>query len=328
MRIYKILILISLIMLYYSKILSQIPFLGADFPTLSNLQWGMTIQEVTKYLGEKKVKSGSSTQGSYIRYEDVLLNNEIDVSLQFSKQDSHFILNSISTFLEKPDIEEYQSIEMYFIKKYGNNYKKEHSLNNNIDIEKKVWLFNNGERFTFAAHTYRGKKILAIEMNYASPKIGCYAPNHQVLIRGMEFPIFSYLYWGITLQDAYKYLKGKKNILETTKTKLSYEDMILNTKVVTTLIFDECDSLMRLYNIKSEIIEPDIKLLKSIEDIMKEHYGEKYETLHESSSALFYTINFSAKVWKLENEVIRINVMSHGDDVKKINLGYEYYKSK
>ena len=136
------------------------------------------------------------------------------------------------------------------------------------------------------------------------------------------------LQWGMTLQAARKSIIGKRNIIDSTSSELSYDDTLLNTKTRITLKFGDCNSHVILYAIQAEIMSPDRELFQSIEKLMIDRYGSTYETYKDSKSKFFFTIYLEAKSWSRNNECIRLVTMAHGDDVKTLKVLYEYDDSK
>jgi hypothetical protein len=122
---------------------SQIPAKGSDFPTLSILRWGMSIQAARDLISSKREiqKSTSST----LSYEDTLLNAKAIITLKFAAE--NFCLNGIDASLSKPNKELYKSVYTYLVTRYGDKYvsTKEQKTKFFIkfDMEMKLWRLDD-----------------------------------------------------------------------------------------------------------------------------------------------------------------------------------------
>jgi hypothetical protein len=328
MRIFRVIcIVIVIVFLCIEGAVAQIPLKGSDFPALAGLHWGMPMQEVYEFLSSKgKVDKLTPT---VLSYEDALLDVKMEVNFVFIENNSLLKLSSIEARLNDPDENTLKKIEKYFINRYGDkyNYKKDEGWKDNIDTEIKLWHINN-ENIEFKVLTYKQKRIVGLRIKYKSINSKGHKPIIPMSVKGSDFPSLAGLQWGMTMQSTCQYLKLKREIIHSSSSKLYYEDSVLNTKVGITLKYDYSDSLLILYTIEAEIIEPNRRLLQTVTNNMINHYGNKYDTKKESKSKFLYTINFEAKTWQLENESIGLMTMSHGDDVKSINLMYRYVDSK
>lgn len=253
------------------------------------------------------------------------MNNEIDIYLKFIKKDSLLVLYSISAPVDKSD-EVLHSIEKYFVDRYGNNYyrKKDYALS--PDGEKKIWRLHN-ESVGLQTLVYK-EKILGAEITYDSPKIKRNGPIKKLSIKGIDFPTLAGLQWGMSMQTAFTSINRKYTIKDSTYSEFYYIDTLSAKKAKITMKFDDSDSLWVLYAINAEIIGPTKQVLQSLTNTMIDHYGNTYETKKESQSKIFYTINFEALTWHLENENIGLRIMSHGDEVKSITILYTYNDTK
>jgi hypothetical protein len=302
---------------------AQIPSMGADFPTLLGLHWGMTMQEVRDCIsGKKGIKNLTPT---ILTYQDKLLNNTMDVYLKFMKQDSLLVLYSISAPVDESN-EVLHAIEKYFVDRYGNNYYRKKDYVLSPDGEKKIWRFRN-EIVGFQTLVDK-EKILGAEITYDSPKIKFNGAIKKISIKGNDFPTLAGLQWGMSMQTAFTSIRRKYTIKDSTYSEFCYVDTLSAKKAKITMKFDESDSLWVLYAINAEIIGPSKQVLQSLTNTMIDRYGNTYETKKESKLKFLYTINFEALTWHLENESIGLRIMSQGDEVKSITVLYAYNNTK
>jgi hypothetical protein len=147
-----------------AMVVSQIPAKGSDFPTLSNLRWGITMKDARDSIGAKRELN--KTTSTTLSYEDTLLNAKGTISLKFTEDSTK--LNNINFVISKPTKELSQSIEKYLVNRYGDKYvsKKEQKTKIfiTVEIEMKLWRLN-GEGVGMGVFS-RGDEIMGLNIFY------------------------------------------------------------------------------------------------------------------------------------------------------------------
>ena len=128
-----------------NSIKAPIPVKGCDFPTLRDLQWGMTIQAAKKSItGKKEISDITSSEFSY---EDTLLDTKAKMNLKFDDCDSLVLLYAIHAEIMVPNKELLQSMEKIMIDRYGNNYTTYKDSKSKffftMYLEAKTWRFTH-----------------------------------------------------------------------------------------------------------------------------------------------------------------------------------------
>lgn len=121
------------------------PIQGFDFPTLRNLQWGMTMQAAQKSIcGKTRIIDSTSSE---LFYEDTLLNTKTKITLKFDDCNSLSMLYAIQAEITSPTQELFHVIEKLMTERYGSAYKMYRDSKSKffftIYLEAKTWSLNN-----------------------------------------------------------------------------------------------------------------------------------------------------------------------------------------
>jgi hypothetical protein len=324
MRIFRIVYLVVILVASFN-VKAQIPAKGADFATLTDLHWGMTIQAAGDYLrGKVEVK----VVGSSICYKESIVDNEMDIKLLFFKKDSLLLLYSIVAYLKEPDEDVLQIIENKFINRYGDKYehKNDPGEDEKIENEKKLWRLKN-ENVELKVATHQRNR-LGLSITYKSTVLNRNLLPTLIPLKGSDFPFLANLHWKMTMQAASNSISCKRGSINAASSTLIFEDIILNSKAKVLLKFDDTDSLLMLHSIEVKVMDPNKELLLAIEKRMIASYGSKYENKKESISKFIFTFEFDSKEWQFDYETIILESLSHGDDVNGMKLIYKYNDSR
>ncbi len=167
MQIIKLLILVIVMgLLENERALAQIPAKGADFPSMANLRWGMSMKEARDSIGVKR--EIKKTTSSALSYEDTILNTKAIITLKFIEKSSDLILNFIDVAFAQPNIELLHLVERYLNNRYGIKYetKKEKKSKLFFTIEAEFRRWQLGNEYVGLVFFYRGKEFLGINLTY------------------------------------------------------------------------------------------------------------------------------------------------------------------
>ena len=160
------LILILYFLFSSSIVMCQIPKNGADLHVLSNLQWGMTKQEVKDRVGNK-IETVSDT---VLSAQDSLVGSTVTVLLTFSLNSSTYGLNFIEVDVNDNNVAD--KLLNYLKSRYGENYQKQHQEQTKLiffklKADSAAWTL---ETEGVALMTFwRGDDVISIRLIY-SPK--------------------------------------------------------------------------------------------------------------------------------------------------------------
>jgi hypothetical protein len=144
---------------------SQIPNTGSDLPSLSNVQWGMSMREVKDRIARHMEEEIDTT----LTFQDSLFNSSIHVILTFGKADSEKGLKLIEIQFDEKNAER---LRYYLITRYGKGYetekKEKTKLFFTVRYEASKWIMKNEDVVMIVFS--QGDKILALSLLYRGNK--------------------------------------------------------------------------------------------------------------------------------------------------------------
>jgi hypothetical protein len=148
----------------------------------------------------------------------------------------------------------------------------------------------------------------------------------QIPAKGSDIRTLSSLHWGMTFQSARDTIRSMRDINKSTDTTITYEDVFMNADVVVNLKFTK-DSFS-LKSVDVQFSKPDLILSHSIDKYLLDHYGTQFTRKKEQKTKLFWTIEMEMKVWRVDNEIVMMATVSHGESILGLNIFYSAGKQE
>ena len=150
-------------LLAVAQLNAQIPSVGADLPSLSNVHWGMKMQDVSARIN----KPMASDSDSSCYFEDSFLESKALVLLTFGQHPEVEGLKSVEVQLDDNNSEEklLSYLKMRYGEKYESKNQEKTKLFFTIQFERKKWALENESvsMITFS----KGSDILALNIFYS-----------------------------------------------------------------------------------------------------------------------------------------------------------------
>ena len=147
----------------FSLLKGQIPASGADLPTLSSVQWGMSMQEVKGRIGRHMEEIGDTA----LSFPDSFLSSNVHVMMTFGKADTNEGLRFMEIQFDEKNVE---SLRSYLIARYGKSYetekKEKTKLFFTVNLEASKWLLKS-ESILMMVFSH-GDEVLALSLLYHS----------------------------------------------------------------------------------------------------------------------------------------------------------------
>jgi len=153
-----------------------------------------------------------------------------------------------------------------------------------------------------------------------------YKTKAQIPAKGADFPTLAGLHWGMTMQVAGDYLRGKVEVKNVDSSILFFNDKLFDIELDVKLKFVEKDSLLILNSIVAYLKEPDEDVLQSIETKFINRYGNTYECKKDPGTD--DEIDDEKKLWRLNNENVELTVATHQKDILGLSITYKSTKLK
>jgi len=145
----------------FSLLKCQIPASGADLPSLSSVQWGMSMEGVKDLIGRHMEEIGDTA----LTFPDSFLSSNVHVTMTFGKSDSDKGLRFMEIQFDEKNVE---SLRSYLITRYGKDYetekKEKTKLFFTVNLEASKWLLKS-ESVVMMAFSH-GDEVLALSLLY------------------------------------------------------------------------------------------------------------------------------------------------------------------
>lgn len=149
-------------LIVFSESNGQIPSKGPDLPSLSNVRWGIKMQEV-KELFKGKLEADSD---STLYFEDSFLQSKVRVILKFEKYSDFEGLKTVEVRFDDKTLGE--KLLSYLKVRYGEKYETKRQektkLFFTVQLETKKWTLEHED--IMLATFSKGSEILALNFFY------------------------------------------------------------------------------------------------------------------------------------------------------------------